>query len=423
MLRLNRLDAKRRPMISTQDRLDLEAAAQRIALKKMNELPSDPGTIQPRLPTGGAFKDLFMGDTATTCMWAMHFGDAFPVTESLDHFYRLQDEDGFINRQFQPNGQPKFLKGHPVSWGMILLAWAESELYALRGDRQRLAKVYPHLKRHHEYCRKTFRMEDGLYTGCPLGCGMDNLPRWPTGWKDDGKGIKLREAFVGPGVEINKWIRHYLDSDAYAWNLQGRFIDMSGQMAMDARFLGEMAEVLGHAADAAVWRAEHAELGDRINERMWHEELGAYVDLGYGEWIPHLHIGGFWPLLAGIVPGERLPRVIDLLTDERHFGRPTPVPSLAASDPDYTEGGKYWRGGTWAPTNYMVLKGLALNGAMDVAKAIARKYVAAVNQVFRETGTFWENYDPERRAQGGMSAPDFVGWSGLAAVSIPREFL
>lgn len=44
---------------------------------------------------------------------------------------------------------------------------------------------------------------------------------------------------------------HPVIGDAYAWNLQGRFIDMSAQMAMDARFLGGMARALGLAEEAA----------------------------------------------------------------------------------------------------------------------------------------------------------------------------
>jgi len=77
----------------------------------------------------------------------------------------------------------------------------------------------------------------------------------------------------------------------------------------------------------------------------------------------------------------------------------------------------------WAPTNTMVLKGLAHVGRHDVARELAARYVETVWRVYAETETLWENYDPERGAQGGWAAPDFCGWTGLAAVSIPREFV
>ena len=63
-----------------------------------------------------------------------------------------------------------------------------------------------------------------------LAAAWITCPRWPAGWSDDHQGIKLSKAFAGPGVEINSWMQHYLDSDADAWNLQGRFIDMAAAL-------------------------------------------------------------------------------------------------------------------------------------------------------------------------------------------------
>lgn len=411
-------------MITETQRSELERAAREIGIRKMDTEPSSEVIVRPRMGTGGHFQDLFLWDTAFICMWAMHFPE-LPVVNSLDNFYRLQSDNGFIYRQYRPTGNPKFLDPHPICFAPPILSWAEWELFQNGGGRDRLARVYPALKRHHESCRKQFRMEDGLYTGCMLGCGMDNLPRWPKGWTDDGKGIKLSREHLSDEVPAQSWIAHIISSevDAYAWNLQGRYIDMSAQMALDARLLAAMADAQGVEDDRVLFEAEHKELAAQINERMWHEELGAYVDLGFCEPIERLHIGGFWPLIAGIVPRERIPRLTALLCDERHFNRPTPIPSLAASEPEYTEGGAYWRGAVWAPTNYMVLKGLKHVGEHELAAELSERFVDVVWRVFKETGTLWENYDPEKAAQGGQSARDFCGWTGLAAVSIPREFL
>ncbi|MFW6145848.1 MAG: MGH1-like glycoside hydrolase domain-containing protein [Planctomycetota bacterium] len=410
-------------MITDTQTKTLEDAALRIGLKKLDTAPSTDLVKRPRLGTGGHFGDLFLWDTAFTCMWAMHFDGELPVADSLDNFYRVQDETGFIHRQYTPDGRSIFLPPHPISWAPPVLTWAEMEYFALHGDTGRLERVYAHLVRHHRACRERWRMDDGLYTGCPLGCGMDNLPRWPAGWSDDGKGIRFGHDHYLRRAVNQRIIDHFMASDAYAWNLQGRFIDMSAQMALDARMLAAMAGAIGRNDDQDAWMREHDELAGLINERMWHDGLGAYVDLGHGEQIPRLHIGGFWPLLAGIVPDDRVERLVALLRDERHFDRPTPIPTLAASEPEYADGGDYWLGGVWAPTNFMVLKGLAYVGRGDLAGDLAARYVDAVWRVYEETRTLWENYDPERPVRGGHSGPDFCGWTGLAAVSIPREFL
>ena len=69
----------------------------------------------------------------------------------------------------------------------------------------------------------------------------------------------------------------------------------------------------------------------------------------------------------------------------------------------------------------MVLKGLRRNGYHDLAYDIALRHVEMVTQVFRETGTLWENYAPEGAKPGDPAKPDFVGWTGLSAIAIPIE--
>ncbi|MFC1960588.1 hypothetical protein ACFLYO_07750, partial [Chloroflexota bacterium] len=61
--------------------------------------------------------------------------------------------------------------------------------------------------------------------------------------------------------------------------------------------------------------------------------------------------------------------------------------------------------------------------AGDLAFEIALNHVENVAQVFAETGTFWENYAPESTAPGVRAKPDFVGWTGISAISIPLEYL
>jgi hypothetical protein len=58
-----------------------------------------------------------------------------------------------------------------------------------------------------------------------------------------------------------------------------------------------------------------------------------------------------------------------------------------------------------------------------LAHEISREDLNHVVGVFEQTGTLWENYAPERTAQGNRAKDDFVGWSGLAPVAGLFEYV
>jgi glycogen debranching enzyme len=111
------------------------------------------------------------------------------------------------------------------------------------------------------------------------------------------------------------------------------------------------------------------------------------------------------------------------LDDPRAFKRPHRVPSLAADQAGYDARGGYWRGSVWAPTNYMVLRGLTAVGRDALAHEIARNHLDNVVAVFERTGTLYENYAPESAAPGAPAKPDFVGWTGLPPIAVLLEYV
>lgn len=374
-----------------------------------------------RLGTGGQFDNFFLWDTAFTVIWARYLTEALPVASSLDNLYRVRAEDGFICREYSPSGEPIWGSRHPIAFAPPLLTWAELSLFEITGDRDRLAVVYPVLKEHHQACQRKYQSEDRLYIGDALGCGMDNLPRSPRGWQPDGEGIALEAGCVHESLDR---LLDWLESDPrFQWNRQGRWIDMSAQMAFDARLLAEAAGLLGKGSDAEAFSAEHRKLGRLIHERCWNESAQIYFDLAGAEQIERFHIGAFWTLIAGIVPEDCVAGLVSHLSDPDKFSSLVPVATLARDDPDFEPTGRYWRGSSWPPTTYMVLAGLRHVGQLELAARIAERYVEAVLQVFEETGTLWENLAPDARQPGKPAQADFCGWAGLGSVAIPHEFL
>jgi hypothetical protein len=114
-------------------------------------------------------------------------------------------------------------------------------------------------------------------------------------------------------------------------------------------------------------------------------------------------------------------KMAEQLHDPAAFGTIVAVPSLVASDSEFDSSGGYWRGGVWAPTTYMVLRGLRRAGLTADEHAVALRHVEAVWKVFETTGTVHENYAPCSAAPGRPAKGDFVGWSGLGPVAMTIE--
>lgn len=404
------------------------AAAVEIAIRKMREgerrLAENPPKreILPRISTGGGFDGLFLWDTCFCVMWAKYEPSIFPVLSSLDNFYNLQEPDGFICREFSYDGTPAWSKDHPVSWNPPLLSWAEWELFESGiSDATRLEKVYPALKRFYLCCEKSFRRPDGLYFGDRLGGGMDDLPRYPKTEWDPSAGIQITRECL---IKYKDWYESAKDELTYKLNRQMGWVDMTSQMALNAMCMAKIAHAIGLEEDSRLFRAKHAELARLVNEKCWDEERGFYFDHYDGAIVPRYSVAGLWPLVARIVPRERVARVVAVLKDEAIFNRPVPVPALGACEAEYDPEGGYWRGSSWPCTTYMVLRGLRACRQEELARELARRYYNANLNLFLKTGTIWENISPEQCAAPKRRAcNDFTGWGALAPIAIYHEFI
>ena len=352
----------------------------------------DNGFVSPYLDT--AFNGhLFLWDSAFAMQFGMYGSRAFHFQGTLDNLYCKQHPDGFICREIdEADGQDAFERFDPSSTGPNVLPWAEWNYFLRFGDRERLARVFPVLLAYTQWFRMHRTWLDGTYWSSGWGCGMDNMPR------------------VEPGY------------DPCFSHGRMRWLDASIQAIFAAALLGRMARVLGRENSVNGLRQEAEQLKEQINASMWDENSAFYYDqFASGKLSSVRHIGAYWALLAGIVPRDRLDSFIAHLDDPAEFNRHHRIPTLAHSHPDYDPNGGYWRGGVWAPTNYMVLKGLRSCGFGSLAHLIARNHLDNVVSVYEDTDTLWENYAPEGARPGSPAKPDFVGWSGLPAIAVMLE--
>jgi len=346
-----------------------------------------------------AFNDcVFMWDACFMTLFGRYGARAFPFVRTLDNFYAKQHVDGFICREIgRALGDDRFPRFDPSSTGPNVMAWAEWEHYRNFGDRDRLARVFPVLRAYHQWLRAYRTWPDGSYWSTGWGCGMDNQPRLPTGTP-------------------------YADPEHYHGRMT--WADTTLQQILSARLLAEMGRALGAEADVADMREETVRLGRFVNDRLWSDADRFYCDRLDDGALNHVKsIGAYWALLAGVVPPARLAPFLAHLEDPRAFKRPHRVPSLSADHPSYDARGGYWKGGVWAPTTYMVLRGLTEIGRDALAHEIARNHLDNVVAVFASTGTVHENYAPESATPGTPSKPDFVGWTGLPPIAVLLEYV
>jgi glycogen debranching enzyme len=350
---------------------------------------------------GGPFAGVFLDSAfnGNVFLWDAAFAQRFMVyarrvldAQLLDGFYAAQLEDGWICRTMTPDGRRVWERHDPSSTGPNVLAWIELECAERTGDVARLAHVLPALIAYHRWCRRYRRWPSGGYWSSGWGCGMDGLPRLPEG--------------VDPNFEHG----------GVTW------VDATLQALLSAKSILRAAELTGFGEPLDDVATEVDTLETLVATRLWDAELPAFVDLAPdGTSMGTLHVGTYWSLLAAELDPQQRDTLVAHLTDPAHFGRPFPVPALAASHPAYREDGGYWLGGVWTPTTVMVLDGLRAVGADELAHELGRRHLELVAQVARDTGTIWENYSPERPLPGNEARPDFVGWGGASVITVGLE--
>jgi hypothetical protein len=370
-------------------------------------------------------QNIFLWDTCFMTMFCNYSHPHVPGIGSLDNFYIKQHEDGEICREinrttgvdFEPwvnkDDEPMFSR-----WGYTLMetgqkrvnivyegrpaptpnarltldalnhpifAWAELESFRLTGDKDRLRLVWEPLVRYYGALQKYLRQGNGLYL--TDWASMDNA---------------TRNKYLEPG---------------------GTGIDISAEMVLFARHLATMAAILGKEAEVARYQREADELATLINRHMWDEQRRFYFDLTItGERAPVKSIAAFWPLLAKVASKSQAEALAAQLRNPQTFNTPHRVPTLAADEPGFDPQGGYWVGAVWVPTDKMVIAGLENYGYNELAREIALNHLGNVVAVFKETGTIWENYAPQRIAPGRPAKRDFVGWTGIGPIAFFIEY-
>jgi len=392
---VNRDELPRPVLPQRQDLVDLYYFAWDLA---RDHIEVRDGLASPCYMDEGFEKDkVWQWDTCFMALFCRHAWDLFPGIESLDNFYAIQREDGYISMTHQVDTGEDSYK---LDWGRInppLLSWVEWETALVTDDRDRLRRVLSHLVKYDEWVEKNRRRADGSYWFSDCGSsGMDNSPR--TSRQDH------------RGHDTN-------------------FVDLASQQALSASCIARIAGLAGDRETVTRYKRLHAKRADYINENLWCERHGFYYDWFYDENFSNAKTAAsFWPMLAKVATDKQVQSLVDHLQNPLEFARPHPVPTLSFDNSNYHEDGHYWHGGVWAPTNYMIVRGLMKRGHRALARSIAKKHLDMLYRVWRDFSphTLWECYAPESARpatteRGDLCRKDFVGWTGLGPIAMLIE--
>ena len=370
-----------------QREVDMYWHAWKIAIGNIRQPQEGSGFVSPYLDV--AYNgNIFMWDDSFMMMFARYGYRFFPFQRTLDNFYAKQHQDGFICREIRADGSDCFERYDPVSTGPNLLPWAELLYYKQFGDIDRLHRVFPALVAYAQWWQLNRTWQNGTYWSSGWGTGMDNQPRVPDGYNP---------------IFSNGHIT-WLDTNLQQWLVD----DCLMQIGFYIERWQEIEELEDEMKFLKAW----------INENMWDPETGYLYDvLRDGSRGSAKGISAFWALQTDVLEKDRLDRLVAHLTDSTEFARPHQVPSLSADNKKYNPLGRYWQGGVWPGANYMVIDGLWRKGYRDLCRQVADNHFGNVFQVWKNTGTFWEYYAPEKIEPGFMARKDFVGWAGLPPIA------
>jgi hypothetical protein len=257
-----------------------------------------------------------------------------------------------------------------------VFAWAAWRVYQSSRDRDFLADVYPALQANYDYWWRANSVGEDLFTGGFLG--MDNMPR-------------------SPGQA---------QADASAW------------MAFFARDMVRIASELRDISASERYWVDRGRIQDAINQELWDEDTGFYYDRSAeGGFLLHKSYSGLIPLIAGVVPFERMPTMLSKLRDESLFLSPGGIRSLSADSPLYLPGlaergvNSNWRGPVWLPINYLLVRALTEIDPF-FAEDLRGRLVEMVESDWRRTGALHEFYDGDTAEGLGANAQS---WTALVA--------
>ncbi len=259
-------------------------------------------------------------------------------------FFILQ---GFIDRLQARNGTepaPRETLGQQDISGLYT-AHLDNPEVAL----QYLQRIYPLLKRHYFWFRKT---------------------QWGDIKSYDREAFSTKEAYRWRG----RTPRHILTSglDDYPRPQPPHpgelHVDLISWMGMMTRSMKHIAEALRETDDVGEFARYEGAIIRNIDDLHWNKEHQTYCDATIDDYEESVHVCykgyvSIFPFLVGLLPGDspRLGPILNLIEDPEELWTEYGIRSLSKKDPNYGTDENYWRSPIWVNINYLIIDRLRVS--------------------------------------------------------------
>ena len=271
-----------------------------------------------------------------------------------------------------------------------------------------LASIYPLLKRHYFWFRKTQKGEITAY---------------------DREAFSKKEAYRWRGRTPAHILTSGLDDyprpqPPHPGELH---VDLISWMGFMTKSLRRIAEYLCEADDVREFAGYENAIVRNIDDLHWDKSVKTYCDATVDDYEESIHVChkgymSIFPFMTGLLPPDspRLGHILDLIGDPNELWSEFGIRSLSISDKNYGTDENYWRSPIWVNMNYLVIKSLydiAIASGPHKAKAkqlytdLRKNLVTNVYNEWERTGFAWEQYSPETGA--GQRTQHFTGWTSL----------
>lgn len=173
--------------------------------------------------------------------------------------------------------------------------------------------------------------------------------------------------------------------------------DFNAYLAHEAELLSGFAHELAMEDDARKWAGVHRALCAKIDERLWDEDAGFYMDYDVtaGRQTGVLAFSGFLPLICGAPSPKQARRLASHLENPEAFGTALPIPSVAKSDTEHYVK-DMWRGPVWMNLNWLITYGLRRYGMHSLAESIEQASTREIERLYLKYGALFEFFDDRK---------------------------
>ena len=174
-------------------------------------------------------------------------------------------------------------------------------------------------------------------------------------------------------------------------------VDFSAFLSVEFELLAKLAEKCGQADLASEAQTHHLRLNALINERLWSDQAGCYLDydLQAQALSPVVAVSTFLPLLCGAANESQVDSLEALVRDPKAFGTLVPLPSIARNDPTYKP--DMWCGPVWINLAWTAVVGFERYGRHELAQELKARLCRGIERQYAEFGTIFEFFDPDEQ--------------------------